>query len=216
MSVGKLKSVILRSNVALQLPIVFAWRWAAARAFFGALAAERTRSTATGDMRATFLCSALLLSVCAHPQPSLPLGVEALASARALTIRFPPATDSLGWPVTAPLRGHAWTFGDAAGQHVASFGIDGGDPNAGRATGSLERVVRHSTLRSCNPPPWHPFMVCARDLEGRARVDNGVVVLVISDTAFLRRLLRDRPARFWRSVAVNGIRQAFDSVTVRY
>jgi hypothetical protein len=168
-------------------------------------------------MRVTFLCSALLLSACAHqPQPILPLGVEALASASALTIRFPRATDSLGWPVTAPLRGHAWTFGDAAGQHVASFGIDGGDPNAGRATGSLERVVRHSTLRSCDPPPWHPFMVCARSLAGRALVDNGAVVLVVSDTAFLRRLLRDRPARFWRSVSVNGTRQAFDSVAVSY
>jgi len=168
-------------------------------------------------MRATFLCSALLLSACAHPpRPALPLGVEAFASASALTIRFPRATDSLGWPVTAPLRGHAWTFGDPAGQHVASFGIDGGDPNAARATGSLERVVRHSTLRSCAPPPWHPFMVCARDLEGRARVDNGAVVLVISDTAFLRRLLRDRPVKFWRSVAVNGERRAFDSVTVSY
>lgn len=142
--------------------------------------------------------------------------MDALATASALTIRFPRVTNSLGWPLTASLRGHAWTFGDAAGQHVASFGIDGGDPNAGRATGSLERVVRYSTLRSCDPPPWHPFMVCARDLEGQARVDNDAVVLVISDTTFLRRLLRDRPPKFWRSVAVNGERQAFDSVTVRY
>jgi len=168
-------------------------------------------------MRAKLFCSALLLFACArNPQPSLPVGVEALVSASALTVRFPRATDSLGWPLTAPLRGHAWTFGDATGQHVASFGIDGGDPNAGRATGSLERVVRHSALRSCDPPPWHPFMVCARDLEGHAHVNNGAVVLVISDTAFLRRLLRDRPVKFWRSVAVNGERQAYDSVAVKY
>jgi hypothetical protein len=110
----------------------------------------------------------------------------------------------------------AWTFSDAAGQHAASFGIDGGDPNAGRATGSLERVVRQSTLRSCAPPPWHPFMVCARSLQGRAFVDGGAIVLVISDTAFLRPLLRDRPPKFWRSVSIHGERRAFDSVVVTY
>ena len=168
-------------------------------------------------MRTTLVCITLLMVACAyHRTPAPPLGVEALASATALTIRFPPASDSLGWSVTARFQGHAWTFGDATGKHVASFGIDGGDPNASRATGSLERVVRFSTLRSCDPPPWHPAMVCARDLEGRAHVDNGIVVLVIHDTAFLHSLLRDHPDKFWRSVDVNGKRSILDTITVRY
>lgn len=135
-----------------------------------------------------------------------------------MTITFPPETvsslpDSID---RARYFGfYDWRFGSESNRIMGSLYLEVDSARQIVSTASLQRLIDASRLRACQPPRGHA-LICARSLGGRGHAAGGRVTLVITDTAMLGAMLRDRPTRVWRAVFRPDRPFFIDTVTVRY
>ena len=150
----------------------------------------------------------------------LPPGADALVTRRQVTVAFPAE-----WPVREPtdstrsdLRGsYNWKFrvaGPTGFIVILSLGHDTAPTSA--QLRSLKAAMRGASLRMCELPGG-VMADCRRGVDGNGHVMAGErVVMVVRDTALVRRLLRERPSYLWRSVQWPDTVMLLDSVPITY
>jgi catechol 2,3-dioxygenase-like lactoylglutathione lyase family enzyme len=146
---------------------------------------------------------------------------QAIVAGDSLTVIFPiTARPAAAWtsPGNGPTRGssyYQWRFGtNGSSGFVAGASVDPGDPDAANARGSLEAVVKHLTLRKCEPQGH--ILVCAQPIAGSVRTAEDRVIVTVLDPAIVRLLLNERAPYLWRTMVLPDTIIGPDSVRVHY